>query len=77
LVQENIDPGRPAVVGLGNDVEAPVAVQIGDLGLVKVEAFGNDVPGKVSLAVSEEDVGLGLRVRTVEALLGREIDDSP
>jgi hypothetical protein len=57
---------------VGDDIETAVAVNIGGLGLVEVETFDHHVPGEVSFAVSEKDVGLGLRVRAVQALLGAE-----
>ena len=71
-VQEHVDPRRALVVGLGQDVEIAVAVQVGQPQLVIGEPLRDDLLAKMPAAVAVEDPGGGLGTPAGIAHLGRE-----
>lgn len=53
-VEPDVEGGHAVVVGLAEDVEGPVAVEIGDLRLVIIVAFGDAFLAEIAVAVAEK-----------------------
>ena len=59
LVEPHVHPGCVPVIGLAQDIELPIAIEIPNLRFVETHARLENRLAKVALPVSEEDEGLG------------------
>ena len=70
LVEPDVEPGRVAVIGLDDDIQVAIAIEVGHPGLVVVEACGEQGLGEPSPAVAIKDPGPSARVVRLRGALG-------